>query len=187
MDLTETPDGMPDEGEEPPSFETWESSEELLKGGTTRERLLDVVVQLREPTTVADIASRADCDTETARDYLEWFAEMGMVSERAGRPVRYERNNSYLRWRRVERLRQQYSETEIVDRLQETLEAAETYRQQFDAETPDDVSLVATSRERPIEEVWEAVSTWKTLEKRAALLDAARRQDTSGGTGRIDA
>ncbi|MBX0297254.1 DUF7342 family protein [Haloarcula nitratireducens] len=181
MDFTETPAEMPGEDEEPPDFEAWESPEELLTGGPIRERLLDVVLQLREPTKVSEIAARADCDTETAREYLEWFTTMGMVQELPGRPVRYKRNESYLQWRRVEHIRQQYSQSEIVEELTETLAAAKEYRQRFDAETPDNVSLVAASHDEAVEDVWEAVSTWQTLEERAALLDAARRNDPSGG------
>jgi Fe2+ or Zn2+ uptake regulation protein len=188
MDLTDTPDKMPGEDEEMPDFDTWESPEKLLKGGPTRERLLDVVMQLRKPTKVSAIAEQANCDTETARDYLEWFAEMGVVRELAGRPVRYERNGSYLNWRRVEYIRQQYSDTEIVERLKETLAAAEEYRERFDVESPGEVSLVDASREGNVENVWEAVSNWKTLEERAALLDAARRDELSGGrAGSINA
>lgn len=181
MEITDTPDGIPDEDEDPPDFDVWESPEELLTGKPTRERLLDVVLQLREPTKVSKIAERADCDTETARDYLEWFTEMGIVRELSGRPVRYERNNSYLTWRRVEQIREQYSEAEIVERLKDTLAATEEFRQRFDATAPSEVSLVDASRDRSIEDVWEDVSTWKTLEQRAALLDAARRDDLSGG------
>lgn len=188
MDTTDTSDRMPGEDEEPPDFDAWESPEELLKGGPTRERLLDVVMQLREPTKVSEIAERADCDTETARDYLGWFTEMGMVREMSGRPVRYERNDSYLQWRRVEQIREQYSETEIVERLKDTLDTVEAYRERFDAESPGEVSLVDASREAVVEDVWEAVSDWKTVEERAALLDAARRDDLSGGrAGRVNA
>ncbi|MCU4801759.1 hypothetical protein OB920_15370 [Halobacteria archaeon HArc-gm2] len=188
MDTTDTSDRMPGEDEEPPDFDTWESPEELLKGGPTRERLLDIVMQLREPTKVSEIAERADCDTETARDYLGWFREMGMVREISGRPVRYERNDSYLRWRRVERIRERYSETEIVERLKDTLDTADAYRERFDAESPGEVSLVDAGREAAVEDVWEAISDWKTVEERAALLDAARRDDLSGGrAGRVNA
>lgn len=187
MDMTDTPDGMPGGDEEPPDFDAWESPEELLKGGPTRERMLDVVMQLREPTKVSAVAERADCDTETARDYLEWFAEMGVVRELPGRPVRYERNDSYLKWRRVEQIRERYSESEIVERLKDTLDAAEEYREQFDAKSPEKVSLVDASRDGEVEDIWEAVSEWKTLEERAALLDAARRDELSGGrAGRVN-
>ncbi len=138
--------------------------------------MLDVVLQLREPTKVSTIADSADCDTEAARDYLEWFVSMGMVREITGRPVRYVRNNSYLRWRRIEQIRNQYSEGEIVEEVSKTLEAAQEYRKQFDADSPGRVSLV--NREGQVEEVWETLSEWKTLEQRAALLDVARRDET---------
>lgn len=187
MNLTDTPAEMPGEDEEPPDFSAWDSPEEILRGGPIRERLLDVVMQLREPTKVSAIAERAECDTETARDYLEWFAEMGMVRELSGRPVQYERNDSYLSWRRVEQIRRQYSESEIVEQLEETLDAVATYRDRFDVESPGAVSLVAASRDSTVEEIWEAVSDWQTLEERAALLDAARRDDLSGRAGSVNA
>lgn len=42
-------------------------------------------------------------------------------------------------------------------------------------DVPDDVSLGEASREMPAEDAWEALSRWNTLERRVALLDAARR------------
>jgi hypothetical protein len=178
-DLTDTPDiRTPDE--EPPDFTEWEEPEELLTDQPIREQILDVILQLREPMKVTEIAERTACDTETARDYLEWFASMEVVLEYGGRPVRYERNQSYLRWRRVERIRTEYSETEIVEELKTTIEAREEYREQFEADHPDDVSFlnITDENETDITDVWEAVSEWKTVEKRAELLDMARRNDS---------
>jgi Fe2+ or Zn2+ uptake regulation protein len=181
MDLTDIPDDLRDSGEAPPDFDELEDPRALLKGGPVRERLYDVILQLREPTKVSTVAERADCDTETARDYLRWFAEMGMVHEHTGRPVRYERNESYFRWRRVNRIREQYTDEEIVERLAAVVKGIEAYRERFDADTPDEVSLVAASRTIPTEEAWEALSEWRTLERRAELLDAARRTDAGPG------
>lgn len=188
MDVSKTPDGVPGD-EDPPDFGPWSDPEELLTGGSTRERLLDVIVQLREPTKVSTIAERAGCDTETARDYLEWFASMGLVSETSGRPVRYARNESYFRWRRVQEIRDRYSDEELVEELSTTLDAIEEYRERFDVDRPGEVSLVAASRETAIEDAWEALSEWETLERRADLLDAARRDESTadGRTGRVDA
>ena len=113
---------------------------------------------------------------------------MGMVREFSGRPVRYERNESYLRWRRVEQIRTSLSVDEIVSELTNVLDAVKEYREQLDAEPLEAVSLVDASRDNAIEEVWEALSTWKTLERRATLLDAARRDKRgSGHTSRVDA
>ncbi|WP_158059540.1 DUF7342 family protein [Halorussus halophilus] len=188
MDLTDTPDDVRDPNEEPPDFTDWDAPEAVLKGGPIRERLLSVILQLRTPTKVADIADQADCDTETARDYLKWFTSMGMTREIPGRPVRYERNESYLQWRRIEQIREQYSETEIVEELTATMEELEAYRARFDADNPDEVSLVDETGESSVEELWDAVSEWKTLEERAELLDTARQNGhPSSGGARVDA
>ncbi|SEH53509.1 hypothetical protein SAMN05192561_10560 [Halopenitus malekzadehii] len=191
MDLTDIPDDAYDGEESPPDLDALESPDSLLKGGSIRERLLDVVIGLRTPTKVSTIAERADCDTETARDYLEWFDEMGMVQRHDGRPVRYERNGAYFQWRRIDRIREEYSEQEIIDALDDTLNQIEDYRAQFDATHPDDVSLVDATQEQNLsaEAAWEALSEWETLEKRAALLDEARRNNPVAGSnpGPVDA
>ena len=191
MDLTDIPEDAYDGEETPPNLDELESPDSLLKGGPIRERLLDVVIGLRTPTKVSTIADRANCDTETARDYLEWFDEMGMVQRHDGRPVRYERNNAYFQWRRIDRIREEYSRQEIVDALADTLEQIEEYRTQFDAKHPDEVSLVDATREQNLstEATWEALSEWETLERRAELLDAARRDHPLSGSkpGPVDA
>ena len=191
MDLTDIPGDAFDGEESPPDFDALESPDSLLKRGPIRERLLDIVVGIRTPTKVSTVAERADCDTETARDYLEWFDEMGMVHRHDGRPVRYERNDAYFEWRRIDQIREEYSKQEIVDALGDTLEQVEDYRAQFDAEHPDEVSLVDATREQNLstEAAWEALSEWETLERQAALLDEARRNNTVSGSkpGPVDA
>ncbi len=184
MNLTDIPDDAYDGEESPPNFDELESPDSLLKGGPIRERLLDVVVGLRTPTKVSTIAEKADCDTETARDYLEWFDEMGMVHRHDGRPVRYERNDAYFQWRRIDQIREEYSKQEIGEALVDTLEQVDDYRAQFDAEHPDEVSLVDVTREKNMstEAAWEALSEWETLERQAAHLDAARRNDLVSGS-----
>jgi hypothetical protein len=181
MDLTDVPKHVRDGDETAPDFDDWESPESLLKDGPVRERLYDVVLQLRQPTKVSTVAERAECDPETARDYLEWFAGMGMVREHTGRPVRYERNESYLRWRRVNRIRERYSEEEIVDTLAAVIDDIEQYREAFDAQGPDEISLVTLSQEMPTEDAWKALSDWESLERRAELLEAARRGGPASG------
>ncbi|WP_302081118.1 DUF7342 family protein [Salinibaculum rarum] len=189
MDITDIPDDAYAGDESPPDLDKLESPESLLKRGPIRERLLDIVIGLRTPTKVSDIADHADCDTETARDYLEWFTEMGMVHRHDGRPVRYERNDAYFQWRRIDRIRDEYTDQEIVEALSDAIEQIEDYRDQFGADDPDDVSLVEASKDMATEDAWEALSEWKTLERRAALLDAARRDHPASGStpGHIDA
>ncbi|GAA0550612.1 hypothetical protein ABNG02_04850 [Halorubrum ejinorense] len=191
MDPTDIPDDAYDGEESPPNLDDLDSLDTLLRDGPIRERLLDVVVGVRTPTKVSTIAKRADCGTETARDYLAWFDEMGMVHRHNGRPVRYERNDAYFQWRRIDQIREEYSEQEIVDALDDTLNQIEDYRAQFDATHPDEVSLVDATQEQNLstEVAWEALSEWETLEQRAALLDAARRNNPVAGSkpGPVDA
>jgi hypothetical protein len=186
-DFTETRKVSP--SEEPPDFAELDSPEGILKEQPIRERLFDVILQLREPTKVSVIATRADCDTETARDYLDWFESMGIVRKYPGRPTQYDRNDAYFEWRRVEQIRSTHSNEEIREELTEVLDRLADYRDRFNAESPDDVSLVELSRDLSTEAAWEALSEWKTLQQRAELLDAARRDNgtSSGQAGRIDA
>lgn len=172
MDVTYATD-LADPDEEPPDFYDWAPPEEVVSDQPTRERLLDVVLQLREPAKVSEVADRATCGTETARDYLEWFASMGIARQVDDSPARYERNEEYLRWRRVEGIRATHTEPEIVDALASTVDAIESYRAEFGVESPEAASL--RDGDRDVESASEAVSRWKTLERRADLLDAARR------------
>lgn len=160
-----------------PAFGEWEAPEALFSDAPIRERMLDVIVGLRTPATVTEVADRVDCDPETARDYLGWFAEMGMVHEHPGRPVRYVINRSYLRWRRIERIREALAEEEIVEELASTRATITEFRERFDADHPDDVSLLTVDDD--VEAAWEALSAWQTALERAALLDAARTGRTA--------
>ena len=186
-EFTETREVSP--SDDPPDFTNFDSPEAVLKNQPIRERLFDVILQVREPTKVSTIADRADCDTETARDYLDWFGAIGIVQEYPGRPTQYERNDAYFQWRRVEQIRSTHSDEEIREKLTDALDRLAEYRERFDTEHPNAVSLIELSRDLATEEAWEALSEWKTLQQRAELLDAARRDDgqPSGLAGRIDA
>jgi hypothetical protein len=90
---------------EPPDVAELDRPAAVLKNHPIRERLFDVVLQLRDPTQVAVIADRADCDAETAWEHLDWFEFLGIVETEPGSPTQYERNDAYFQWRRVEQLR----------------------------------------------------------------------------------
>ena len=176
-DLT-TSANTSNEKRDTPNFDAWEDPAALFEGTSIKERMLDVIVQIREPTKVSTIAERVGCDVETARNYLEWFTDLGLVRRHSGRPVRYERNESFLRWRRIEQIRTMFSDTEIVDELQSVMQVIQEYQDRFEAEAPAQVSLRAASEDSTLEDAWEALSEWQTLEQRAELLDAARREST---------
>jgi len=68
----------------------------------------------------------------------------------------------------VRRIRENYSDQEIVEALSDTIKQLEEYRKQFDADDHDAVSRVEASQDMATEDAWEALSDWKTLESRAA-------------------
>ena len=71
IEFTDIPDDAYDGDGSPPDLDELELPDLLLKDGPVRERLLDVLTGLRNPPKVATISQFADCDLETARDYLE--------------------------------------------------------------------------------------------------------------------
>mgnify|MGYP006914353024 FL=1 len=97
-------------------------------------------------------------------------------------PATYQRNQAYLNWRRVQRLRDEYSDDDLLGFLQAESERAKSFSEQFDAESPEAVSITkhASATGRSIEDVWEDVSAWKTARRRVDLLERAL---TSGSAG----
>lgn len=178
------------EDEEPPDLEAFEDPADLLEGDRTRDDFLSVALQLREPTPIAEIAELAGRGEDSAREYMRWFETIGLVRRASDDPEQYETNQSFLYWRRVDRIRETLQDTEIVERLQEVLDELEGFRERYEASQPTDVDVVssAQAREADVEAVWEDVSRWKTLLARRNLLEDAldraqdRYLDASGGS-----
>jgi hypothetical protein len=95
-DLTYIPN-VRESGDEAENFVEWEGPGELLNDTDQpiRERMLDVIIPLEESMSASEFAELVGCDTETARDYLEWFVSMGVVLKHPSysdtRPLEYER------------------------------------------------------------------------------------------------
>jgi hypothetical protein len=64
---------------------------------------------------------------------------------------RYERSESFLRGRRIEQIRQRYSDEEIANRLRRVMDEIQAYQDQFDAETLGQVSLQEADKETTID------------------------------------
>ena len=90
-----TEDAAPDG---PPPFDR------PFEGSDTKQRVYGAVLHARDPMTAVEIAERADCSAESARTHLSFYADLGIVVRHDGRPARYERNDDYFEWRRVNEL-----------------------------------------------------------------------------------
>lgn len=172
-------DGCP----EVPDFEALISPEELVRGERTRDDFFDAVLGLDSPTTASDVADLAGHGVDAAREYLDWFERMGIVTLVTESPATYERNQEYLNWRRVQKLRQEYATEELLDLLKTESERAETLRSEFDAESPDEISISrhASETDRSIKTVWERLAAWHTARRRVALLERALTAESGDG------
>ncbi|MFC6767935.1 DUF7342 family protein [Natrinema soli] len=173
-----------DERAESPEFGSLTPPAEVVHGDRTRDDFLDAVLGLDSPATVGDVAEHAGHGVDAAREYLKWFNRMGIVTQVTESPATYERNQEYLNWRRVQRLRDRHTTDELLDYLTAETERDEEYSEVFEADSPNDVSVAAraSDSDRSVEEVWEDVSAWKTTRRRISLLERALRTDSGDST-----
>ncbi|WP_276256753.1 DUF7342 family protein [Halomontanus rarus] len=172
-----------DERAEAPDFDELTSPEDLVRGNRTRDDFFDAALGLDSPATASDVAELAGHGVDAAREYLEWFERMGIVTQVTESPATYERNQAYLNWRRVQTLRANYATEELLEFLKTESERAETLAGEFDIEAPDEISIsqYAAATDQSIEEVWEQLSTWKTARRRITLLERALTTESGDG------
>lgn len=174
-----------DEQADAPDFDALTSPAEFVEGDRTRDDFFDAVLALDSPTTAKDVAELAGHGVDAAREYLEWFERMGIVTQVTDSPATYERNQAYLDWRRVQTLRDEYATEELLEFLERESERAATLQHEFDAPSPDDVTLSshADATGQSIETVWELLSDWRTVRRRVTLLERALATDAGDGAG----
>ena len=150
-----------------------------FEGGDVEQRVYGVVLRTREPTGASAIAERADCDPKTARKYLRWFAELGIVTEHEGRPRTYERNDAYFEWRRVDRLAAEHSVEELGKQVSELTGRIRGYEEEYGAPTPEAIdALDATASGWNVDEVYADLGDWATARRERRLYERARQQRT---------
>lgn len=147
---------------------------------SVEQRVYSLVVQSGDEWSAPDVAERLDCSTDTARKYLNWFAELGIVLRHNGRPTTYERNEEYFEWRYVTQLAESQTVAELKANVRELREQLRTYRDRYNREGPDavDLSDAVQDLDADIEEVWDELTAWASIEDELRLHERARRIDT---------
>ncbi len=146
-----------------------------FEGEDTKQRVYGAVLQAREPMTAAEVAKRADCSEESARTHLSFYFDLGIVVRQEGRPVRYERNDDYFEWRRVNELAQGNTVEELQARVWELTDRVEAYRKKYDADSPARVDVLEFDPER-IDDVYVELGDWATATGERRLHERARRK-----------
>ncbi len=162
-------------GDEPPPFDRPFEAED------TKQRVYSAVLHAREPQTAAEIADQADCSEESARTHLAFYADLGIVIQHEGRPARYERNDDYFEWRRVNELAREHTVEELQARVSELTDRIEDYRDEYGADAPADVNVLEFDAEK-VDDVYVALGDWATAIEERRLHERARRKAAGSAT-----
>lgn len=144
----------------------------------TKQRVYGAILHAREPMTAAEIADQAGCSGESARAHLSFYTDLGIVIRHEGRPVRYERNEDYFEWRRVNELAQTNTVEELQERVSELTNRIEEYRDEYDVDSPADVDVLEFSPEE-IDDIYVDLGDWATAIEERRLHERARRKAAS--------
>jgi predicted transcriptional regulator len=162
--------------EGPPPFD------KPFEDADVEQRIYGTVLGLRSPTAASVIAEEVGCDPKTARKYLSWFTDLGIVVRHDGRPTTYERNDAYFEWRRVNRLATEHSVDELQQRVSTLSETIREYEEAYDTTGPEQVNaleVAAMMDEKSIDEVYRELGDWATARQERRLTERARQQRTA--------
>lgn len=159
----------------PPPFE------DAFTGADVEQQIYGTILQTRDPTTASAIADRVGCDPKTARKYLTWFVDLGIVTQHEGHPTTYERNDAYFEWRRIDQLAADHSLEELQQRVSDLTEKITSYERTYEAKTPAAVDAVAVAdadEARGIDAVYGDLGDWATARRERHYYERARQQRT---------
>ncbi|MFU8867909.1 helix-turn-helix domain-containing protein [Natronococcus sp.] len=111
--------------------------------GSTEARLYELLARMEGERTAAELAARIDRDRTAVRETLESFAALGLVTERAGSPATYERNDAQFPRDGAAALARERSLEALEARMDTLVDRVWTYQRRYDAETPIGVDVSA--------------------------------------------
>lgn len=142
----------------------------------TFERVYDVVLGTKNPTSYVEIAESAECSQNAAKKHLDRLVGMGIVrADRDTRPVRYARNEGYLEWQEANRIAEELTVEEIISRVERLERERAAFEERFRTSDPAEVDVFEHAEHDRIHEVLEDVSEWRTVIRDVRLHNLARR------------
>ncbi|MFC7205230.1 sugar-specific transcriptional regulator TrmB [Haloferax namakaokahaiae] len=164
------------------------SFEDAFRGEDVEQRVYGTVLQTRAPTTASTIANQSDCDPKTARKYLGWFSNLGIVTRHEGHPATYERNDAYFEWRRINELAAEHSVEDLQQRVQDLTTRLSEYEDTYNAATPASVDAIAAaekSEDRTIDDIYSDLGDWATARDERKRYERARQQRATSETEQV--
>ncbi|WP_458187404.1 DUF7342 family protein [Haladaptatus sp. NG-WS-4] len=142
---------------------------------TTFQRVYDILVGTYDPASAHQFAEWADCSENGARQALGQLTEMGIAERTDTRPVTYQRNPSYFRWKRVEQLAREHSPSDLRARIDDLIEDDQAYQAEYGVPDPDAVVTPddAGEEHETVHERWDDLTEWRAIRRDIALLKRA--------------
>jgi len=142
---------------------------------TSFQRVYDGLVGSQTFLTAQEFANRADCSERAARKALKQLSEVLIAERQDGRPVRYRRNESYVRWKRAESLARESSPEEFRERIDELITEDNAFQEQYAIPYAEAV----TTTDLPVDDHegvsgrWENLNEWRTVRRDIRVLRRA--------------
>lgn len=151
---------------------------EWVEETTPYERVRSVIKRAYDPEPVSTIADRSRTTENTARKHLQNLVEDGFVEETAEpnqRGVHYKRSNESLVLERANRILDEVDAETLVVRVSEMQDDIRSYREEFDAESPEDAVLSDAEISSETIQDWQTTRRNLTFAKVALALSEAER------------
>ncbi|GGC71366.1 DUF7342 family protein [Haloferax sulfurifontis] len=168
----------------PPDMNLTGEWDEAVESRTVKDRVYEAATTLTAPTTVADVAERADCTKEGARPHLEWFVELGVLEKVADNPALFVRNEAYFEFRRVTELTREFKTAEAADEAIDEYRIRERELSSYFAESSPEAVVLSEATYEDLDEAYDRLSEWRTVTRRLRELREAkfRLKSNTGGS-----
>ncbi|WP_115862487.1 DUF7342 family protein [Halorussus litoreus] len=143
--------------------------DEWVEATTPFERVRTVMKRTYEAESAPTIAERARTTPTTARTHLQQLADSGFVDEvpASGGTTVYERSNESLVLEQAHDILDATSTERLVDRIGEMREEIRAYRNELDADSPEDAAI------RDCDVDSETLREWQTTRRNLDIAKAA--------------
>lgn len=154
---------------------------EWVEETTAFERVRAVMKRTYEPRSAPEIAERARTTPTTARTHLNQLSEDGFVETTvAGQATHYQRSPASLVLEQAHDILDEVDRDTLVDRIAGMREEIDSYRETFDAESPEDAVIDDGAIDRETVREWR--TTRRNLDLAKAALAISEAEDTVGTT-----
>lgn len=155
-------------------------TERWIEETSAFDRVRSVAFTLQRPETAGDIADRAHVSEKTARGHLRRLVEMDVLLEETdGGATTYYPDPAYMRYREVRTLAREHDRDELTDLVATLKHDIESWRDEFDVETPEELRASVADEavsEQAVYERQQVAEDWEYAAHRLDLIKDALSQ-----------